>query len=68
MTEASPDLAVRMLDGYQISGQEKFTIQPSALEIIFATGEAEWLVRTLCGNARVIGDVMLLAADALQGG
>ena len=69
MTEASPDLAVRMLDSlHRISGQEKFTIQPSALEIALPLlGEAEFeTVRTLCSNARVIGDVMLLA-DALQG-
>ena len=69
MTEASPDLAVRMLDSlHRISGQEKFLIQPSALEIALPLlGEAEFeTVRTLCSNARVIGDVMLLA-DALQG-
>ena len=58
-----------MLDSlHRISGQEKFTIQPSALEIALPLlGEAEFeTVRTLCSNARVIGDVMLLA-DALQG-
>ena len=45
MTEASPDLAVRMLDEslHRISGQEKFTIQPSALEIALPLlGEAGW--------------------------
>ncbi len=69
MTEASPDLAVRMLDSlHRISTQEKMLIQPSALQTALPLlKDADFeSVRTMCSNARTVDDVKLLA-DTLQG-